>query len=225
MICSEATIVNSQPRGGQAITMRCKRWSCDICRPENSKIVKRRARRGQPTTMLTLTSNPATAGCADERARLLVTGFRELRRLMLRHFGLQRVPFLAVFERTKKGEPHLHILLRCGYVSQRWISDQMGRLTGAPIVDIRQVKGRRKAAAYVAKYIGKSLDHFEGCKRYWSTTNWLDPWREEWGEAPKLPGHWVRHQAHFFVVAAQLESEGWQIDMPSDHYLRFEAPP
>lgn len=225
MLCSEASIVNSQIHGGQAITMRCKSWRCDICRPENAKIVKRRARRGLPTTMLTLTSNPAVAGCADERARLLVTGFRELRRLMLRHHGLKRVPFFAVFERTKKGEPHLHILLRMGYVDQKWISEQMARLTGAPIVDIRQVRGTKKAAAYVAKYIGKSLDQFEGCKRYWSTSNWLDPWRAEWGEAPKLPGDWVVHQMHLYVVHEALITEGWQVDLQSETFLEFRGPP
>lgn len=225
MLCSEATIVNSRSNGGEAITLRCKCWHCQICRPENAKIVRAKARKGQPTTLLTLTVNPQVGDSPEARARMLVGAFKELRRLMLRHLGLKRIPFLAVFERTKRGEPHLHVLCRVGFVSQRWISEQMGRLIGAPIVDIRRIRGTKQAAAYVAKYLGKDPAAFPGCKRYWSTTNWLDPWKAEWGEAPRDPGCWIVHREHFWVVADALGSEGWEVEFVSDHYLRFGAPP
>jgi hypothetical protein len=76
---------------------------------------------------------------------------------------------MAVFEETKKGEPHLHILARAPFIPQRWLSDQMSELMKAPIVDIRRVKAAAEAARYVAKYVGKGPKPFAKLKRYWSS--------------------------------------------------------
>lgn len=85
------------------------------------------------------------------------------------------LPYFAVVERHKSGRPHLHILLRSGYIPQQWLSAQMKRLAASPICDIRKVNGGKQAAAYVAKYIGKAPARFTGARAYWYTRNWAPP--------------------------------------------------
>lgn len=151
-----------------------------------SRQLSRQAFLGQPTTFLTLTVNPATGDDPDDRARALARAWRLLRLRAMRALDLKSMPFLAVFEKTKAGEPHLHILLRTGYIDQEWISDQMKDLIGAPIVDIRSVKDKKKLAAYIAKYVAKDPHRFAGTKRYWSSQDYElpDPEAEQDGAGP-----------------------------------------
>lgn len=83
-----------------------------------------------------------------------------------------RLPYLAVVEATKRGEPHLHILSRLRWVDQKWLSRQASKLLGAPVVDVRRCTSRSSVALYVAKYIGKAPHRFATVKRYWSTRSW-----------------------------------------------------
>ena len=87
-------------------------------------------------------------------------------------YGYKSIPYLCVFEATKRGEPHLHILARCKWMDQRWLSAQMADLIGSPIVYIRRVRSTDHAAHYVTKYIGKEPGHFDSCKRYWRTQDY-----------------------------------------------------
>ena len=75
--------------------------------------------------------------------------------------------FIAIFEQTKLGEPHLHICARSQWLDQEWLSAQMAYYIGARIVDVRRIANRNKAAKYVAQYTKKAPKLFDGCKRYW----------------------------------------------------------
>lgn len=167
MLCSEAVLINQDGTGGHAATLRCRRWSCDICNPFNHRNVKRRAREGAPSTFLTLTVRPSRYETPDEAARDLKRAWVNLRRSLTRRNGDKAPPFIAVFEQTKKGWPHLHILCRMRFVDQRIISAFMGRAIDAPIVDIRHVTDVGRIGAYIAKYISKAPAAFKGCKRWW----------------------------------------------------------
>lgn len=167
MLCSEAILVNQGPSEGHATVLRCKRWNCELCNPFNHRRIKRLAREGKPNTFLTLTVNPSRYETVDEAARDLKTAWVNLRRAMERDFGIRHPPFIAIFERTKAGWPHLHILLRCRFIAQAWYSRTMDRLIGAPIVDVRFIQDTGRVAAYVAKYISKCPEAFERCKRWW----------------------------------------------------------
>lgn len=167
MLCTELTAIMSIGQDLKVWPLRCKRWSCDHCRPHRQIGLRRLARGGNPTTFLTLTVNPAYGPSPDWRASALVAAFRTLRRRIVKRYNLPKLEFLAVFEATKKGEPHLHVLMRSPYIPQDWISDQMRQLMAAPVVDIRWVGDQGRLAAYVSKYLGKAPHAFAGVKRYW----------------------------------------------------------
>ena len=186
MLCSEAVLVNLGLDEGRCVTLKCRSWSCEICQPDRKRQLMALAFRGKPNTFITLTVNPGYLHSPEARARALVDAWRNVARRAKRKYGYKTIPYLAVFEATKKGEPHLHILCRVKWIDQAWLSEQMRQEIDAPIVDIRRVRERSKLANYVAKYVGKDPHRFEGTKRYWRTLDWMV---EQW-EKEEQPGTW-----------------------------------
>lgn len=171
--CSNSAILSKYEPGINIHPLKCRCWTCEECREDRKSRLKREAFRGKPEKLLTLTVNPAWGDGISMRARALVEAWRKIRRSAKDHWGNKKIPFLAVFEETKEGEPHLHILLRAKWIPQTWISDRMAELMDAPIVHITQLNSKKKAARYVSKYIGKNPERFEGCKRYWRSLDWF----------------------------------------------------
>lgn len=175
MLCSERSLVNRGPNAYRAVSLKCRSWGCDLCQPDRQKQLVALAQRGQPTTFITLTCNPARGHSPAGRARSLAHAWPKIVKRACKKYGYDSIPYLCVFEATKKGEPHLHILCRVKWIDQRWLSNQMRELTGAPIVDIREVKSKKAVAYYISKYIGKQPHRFATCKRYWQTRSWKVP--------------------------------------------------
>lgn len=188
------------------ITLHCRSWSCVDCMPLRLSKLKKQAVGGDPSTFLTLTVNPNHGQSPAERARELVDAMRIMLKRARRKFTKRTIEYLAVFEETKRGEPHLHMLLRAPYIPQKWISEQMDELIKAPIVDIRQVKSARLVARYVAKYVAKGPKSFGTLKRYWMTRGYdmsaLPKVKrdEEWGSG------WRVVQEPVFLLAEQYKS-------------------
>jgi hypothetical protein len=221
MLCSEAILVNQGPTEGHATVLRCKRWSCELCNPFNHRRIKRAAREGKPTTFLTLTCNPAKHETPDEAARALKTAWVNLRRAMARELGIEKPPFIAVFEATKNGWPHLHILMRCKWISQRWISEKMQRFNGAPICDIRYVDNVKKVAAYVAKYISKAPEAFKHCKRWWRSHDYeVD--KEEAPDFRRFSPHISEVGMTLSRFCAEKRRAGWEVEMSAHGYAEFK---
>ena len=65
------------------------------------------------------------------------------------------VEYLRVTELTKKGWPHYHLLIRSDYIPQPVVKKEWQRLTGAPIVDLRQVDNKFRTYYYMVKYLTK----------------------------------------------------------------------
>jgi len=173
MLCGEATLVKIDGRTGSAVTLFCKRWTCDECAPNLRRRVRALIMQGEPSTFITLTASDQAGHTPAQAARTLVIGWRRLCRRILVKRGMDRLPFFAVLEETKRGRPHLHILCRVGWLRQSWLSAQWQELAQSKIVDIRSVKSQRHAARYLAKYLAKGPTRFEGCKRYWRSLDWL----------------------------------------------------
>ena len=175
MLCEEWSLVNHQPTTITVVPLRCHCWHCDECRPIRTAQLVAEAKMGNPTLFITLTSRNPGHGSPDEAAVRLAPAWREARRLHLKKHGRGSLPFLAVFERTKKGWPHMHIVARAKWVSAVWLSNLMLRLLDSPEVDVTAIHEKSKVAAYVTKYISKNPERFEGTKRYWRSLDYLNP--------------------------------------------------
>jgi len=170
------------------------------------------AKAGGPTLFITLTSRRRASLTPAQAARALVVAWRQVRREYIREHGKGTLEFLTVFEATKKGWPHLHIVARCKWLSQKWLSKRMASLHGSPVVDVRRVHDRSKVAAYVSKYVGKNPHRFEGVKRYWRSKGYLLPPIETpydaWEDCPS----WEVHRQLWWSVAVDLVAAGWRVE-------------
>ena len=212
-LCNEASLVNIGSKEWVAVSLRCRSWGCPLCQPERQRQLVALAASGRPTVFITLTSNPRTGTSPASRARKLASAWPVIVRKTCAKYGYSSIPYFCVFEATKKGEPHLHILARVKWIDQRWLSNQMRLLTGAPIVDIRQVRSIKEAASYISKYIGKAPHRFATCKRYWRTRSWdLSKWEPEPFDGD-FSNHWELRDRPISFFRASWELLGRAIEM------------
>lgn len=178
--CSDRIVVHTSGNVKVAATLKCRSWNCPDCSERRQAQLIAEAIGGSPQRFITLTSRRVENKTATEAAQELVTAWRIIRRKITQGTNAKQCEFIAVFEATKLGWPHLHILQRGSYIDQRFISLEMNRLTNSPVVDIRIIKNASQIAGYVAKYIGKNPHKFGKLKRYWKSKKYdLRPKKEQ----------------------------------------------
>lgn len=153
--------------------VRCKSWSCPDCKQYRARLLRAQAYEGKPNRFVTLTVNPHNFETPEERCRQMTLAWRDFVREWRRTHGGARIEYMYVIEATKRGEPHMHILVRSDYIPQDELSAWMGERTGAPVVTIERPRTVRGVAKYVTKYVTKDLHQFEGSKRYFRSRGWL----------------------------------------------------
>jgi len=226
MLCGESSLVNHGYLKHRAVTLRCRAWSCDFCQPWRCGRLIGLAKSGKPNTFITLTVNPASGTDANARARALVDAWRVVVRRAKRLYGYKSIPYLCVFEATKEGEPHLHILARCKWIDQKWLSRQMASLIAAPIVDIRRIHDDRHVAHYVAKYVGKGPGQFGTCKRYWHTRDWPLSKRDKLASDTSWNSKWFIVDMPLCALRAAWWLQGYEsIGDASLTFAEFRKPP
>jgi len=175
-ICREWLLVNQSTTEAQAKPLECKSWGCEYCNPKRRRKLIAQVMSGQPVRFITLTCNPAYLSTPEERHRSLTASWKLIVKRLRRRFPKKEVEYFAITEATERGEPHLHIVGRFPFVPQSLLSEWMGELANAPIVDIRAIKNARDVVTYVAKYITKAPAQFGTAKRYWSSQGYeVDP--------------------------------------------------
>jgi hypothetical protein len=113
-----------------------------------------RLARGQPQREITLTAPPLPNTTPREHAAILKIALNKLlKTLRKRDPTLQ---YALVWELTKKGVPHVHMLQRGTYIPQAWLAKQWRIAGGGDIVWIASVRGDRLHAAHCCKYLGKA---------------------------------------------------------------------
>jgi hypothetical protein len=213
MLCTEYTVVNIDADTIVAQPLYCKCWHCDTCAPRRKSQLTAQAHAGKPDTFITLTVNPYMYHSPDERAKNLAHAWQKAVKRIKRKYRLKSLPFIAVFEKTKRGEPHLHILCRSKWIDQKWLSDTMREFINAPVVDIRRVKDRSTAAKYITKYLAKDPEKFKGTKRYWQTRDYQIVDDPEAKEDPVPGGRWEIREMVFEQYCEVLELNGYDVDV------------
>lgn len=110
--------------------------------------------------MLTLTCDTKRYDSPEHAARRMSWALPKLIADMRRWAGDAPVEYLAVWERTRAGWPHLHVLLLAPYIPQRLVSQWWQRLTLSPVVFFTALGGSRSGARYVTKYLTKDPDPY-----------------------------------------------------------------
>jgi len=136
------------------------------------KRLRRRLINGEPTALLTLTLRAGKAEGRNAQFHTASVAIHALTKRIRRAYPHRRFEYALVWEQTKKGTPHAHLLIRAGFIPQAWLSRAWKELTGASIVDIRKVQSRAQVAAYVTKYLAKGPSAPPYCKRWRTTRNY-----------------------------------------------------
>ncbi len=225
MFCSEWSLVKWDLRGATVLPLRCRCWSCAECAPRRKTQLIQEADAGHPFIFVTLTSRFREGGDKHAAARALVVAWRTIRADLVKTHGKGYVPFLAVFEATKKGWPHLHIVCRCPWISQKWLSKRMMQLTGSPICWVEKIVSSRKLGHYLTKYLGKGPGAFEGCKRYWRSLDYLVPVDDALDADEANPPVWIIKRRDWISYAIQLLFSGDLSFESEDAIHRFYGVP
>lgn len=138
--------------------------------------------------------------------------------------AIEGLPYFAFIERTKRGEPHLHILLRCPFIPQAWISQQMRDLAGSPIVWIEKIENTAKAIAYVSKYVTKAPAQFGNKKRYWQSRNWKVNEGDQDAETFKKHRDVEVIRERWTDYSRRKSSEGWTAELTTDGWIKYWRP-
>jgi len=202
-ICREWMLHRGNAHEAQAKLLLCRSWSCDYCAPLRKRALVAIALSGEPQRFLTLTVSPDKYSSPAERLQKLSWAWRTVVKRLRRKYGRDSVEYFVVVEETKKGEPHLHILLRGKFLPQKELSEAMSDLIGAPIVYIEKVSSNKKVARYVAKYVGKKPAQFGTSKRYWQSVGYSP---HELYSDPTIPADFTKWEV---FRHASNQWEGW----------------
>ena len=85
-LCTPDIAVKALGPQGEAGVVRCKRWSCEVCREINRRRVIAFGKRGNPTAMLTLTVSSKAYETPDDAARDLKRALVALRKRIARAY-------------------------------------------------------------------------------------------------------------------------------------------
>ena len=220
VLCTERSLVKHEGQTLSVRPLRCKCWGCDHCVHQRRRDLWHKAVKGKPRLFLTLTMAPTPGETPETQAKALVVHFRMLRQYLMRRLKRRSPTFLAVVEAHESGWPHLHILVRSGFIHHRLIRDWWRERTGSFQIDIRLAKGPRQVASYVSKYISKNPARYEHVKRYWCSQDWdppqsdsAEPRGEEyaWWEAITLHPLAMARAAYYDGATVKCEGSAWLI--------------
>lgn len=218
------TIVKRKAGKLTVIRLRCKSWGCPDCSKYRRRKLVAEATEGKPTRFITLTVNPNWFDSPEDRAARLVKAWRLIRRRYLKLRPSHVLEFLAVFELTKKGEPHLHIVARGSFIPQRWLSAQMAKEMGAPVVDVRSVKGSREVAKYVSKYISKRNIKIGNLKRYWRSIRYLEKSAAQKRRERNAGAEFFILDCHYWSYVSALQDRAIRLTMIGNEFSTAEYP-
>lgn len=216
MLCTEQSLVKRAGGGLNVRPLRCKSWNCEHCKHRRRRDLFHKAVKGNPRILLTLTMAPTEGDTPQAQAQALVVHFRMMRQYLMRTLKRKSPTFLAVVEQHKSGWPHLHILIRSGFIHHKLIRDWWQTRTGSFIIDIKQVKGKRMVANYVSKYISKNPARYERVKRFWCSQDWDPPKQQDHHCHGNELEWWERSGVHPVALAGIAYRDGASVEWKGD---------
>jgi len=153
-------------------TCACNCWPCETCGPLRQWRCEQDIIAGEPTTFITLGCLPSLYENEEEASVAMRKALPILVKRIRRKWGPRSFEYACYVEAFKTGWPHFHLACRAPYIPQKWLSEQWGDLTGAPVVWIETAGTAKQIAKYLCKYLTKAPVQFGKGKRYWYSQNY-----------------------------------------------------
>lgn len=207
-MCGKGTLAGIAPDGKSAIIipMTCKSWDCPKCQPVKTAQWIEVAEAGKPERFITLTCDPGRFEDAIDAAETMNKQYAKLVEKIRKKYGT--FEYIKVWELHKSGFPHLHILARGTFISQKWLSETWSNLGIGEIVDIRKIRSKVQTTKYVMKYMGKTIGKLAAMWTNFRIITKSLGWLPESFKRERTTGtdgyEWRRLQAPYWMVLADL---------------------
>lgn len=168
------------------IATRCGQWSCSVCGASKAKHFAGIARAGcnLSTERLRLFTFTSGRESAEESWEQLSPRWERFSERMARR-GSRRLSYFGTVEMQKRGNPHLHMLVRdSGFIPKK-IFHAMAHDVGFGFSDVRMIQPAA-GVQYVVKYLHKSAgqEFPKGVRRIRRSRDWWNPPKQivcKWG--------------------------------------------
>jgi len=208
-----------------AVPVRCRSWDCLDCAKTNKRRLLRRLHTAAPNLFATLTTSERTAATPEEAFTRANAALPLLFKRWRRRFPGQRLDYFLVWERTKRGWPHIHLLLIAPTVAKRWLSHQWQELTGCYIVDLQPIRTVENAARYLTKYLTKDPQVPAGFRRWRRTAGFFNSKDEPKGVRLAIVGSWKVQPGSVRTQALLWFNEGRAVIFTPDGFVKSRDDP
>ena len=206
--CPAGTL-STEVRAGILLTAcGCSKWACGDCSFYKVRRLVGLIVAGKPTTFLTFTWDTKRPESVERARQIMGEMWKLLVARIRRRYPEHEFHYVVTVETTKKGWPHFHVLARCGWIDQAWLSRQCAELWGAPVVDIQAVESVFGLAFYVSKYLAKGLAKIGNGKRFWFSQGYHQEADPEPARA-RTPAPWYRDPETPLTLLARYAAKGY----------------
>jgi len=224
-LCSNSILERYTPEGQEAVSLFCRRWTCETCKKTRIQQLYAQITGGNPTIFLTLTSKPHQGETPNDAAISLVHAWTTLRRRIKTYMRWRNLPSLMIVAKTEAGWPHLHIYLRCKFIPQKWISEQMNNLIASPICWIEAIKDQGDAARYMTEYGAEQAHQFGTLKRYRASSDYDQRPKHEPPEKREPGWNWQVVRDNIDHWCKSWRDVGWLVTFKTPHHGMAHRPP
>ncbi len=209
----------------------CHRWDCPQCSRYKLRHARAIALAGRPERLVTLTTRPRQGYTIEQAIRWIRLRFRKLLAdLRTDHPGLE---YMAFVELHKSGWPHLHVLTRGAYISQRDLSERWAHHSGSFRVHIQLIrktwKGIQEATKYYLKTAQEVHTESPNLPVYTHSRKWIIPSDSETQRPPGSYKFYCWLKLDLADVADLIEQVGGTLDplpdSPGKYSPAFPRPP
>lgn len=156
--CSFGCLVHYDETTGRRIILAisCKQWTCPDCAKALRARWVARVTAAKPDRWLTLTMVHNPGGNTLREWQRIKSGFYKLVQKIRKRF--KTFEYVACYELTLKGQPHVHVLFRGTFIPQRWLSNKAVECGLGSVVYIEAIRDKKETAHYLVKYITKATE-------------------------------------------------------------------
>lgn len=208
-----------------AVPISCRSWDCVDCAKKNKRRLLRRLHYAKPNLFATLTTSERTATTPEEAFARANAALPILFKRWRRARPGVRLDYFLVWERTKRGWPHIHLLLVGAAVPKRWLSRQWLELTGCYIVDLQPLGSIAHAAGYLTKYLTKDPQVPAGFRRWRRTAGFFNTAAEPPPFRLPTTGQWKIQPGSVRSQALIWFNDGLAINFERDGMLKARRAP
>jgi len=187
----------------------CKAWACPRCGPRKARKLAKRIAACPGTKLLTLTLPTDTTTTAIQKLDQLNANFRTLMKRLRRAYPHSTLRYVKVVELTKKGTPHLHVVLESEYIPQALVSTLWHEISGARVVDIRAIRRKNGSGKYLAKYLTKWPDFLHNRRRWSASPGFLPDTQPPRSVLSTLIEKWYYQSQKLEDIEAHLKDLGF----------------